>query len=206
MTKQEIFEQIEEHLQNDQKPSEFLNTLLQNEVFMMEPFRPLYLLSKTEQSPKYHPEGNAWVHTLMVVDEAAKVKGKSSDPYCFMWASFLHDIGKPETTAIRHGRITSYGHDEAGQKTAREFLTVFMADRKKIDLICALVHYHMHILYVTKDLPFAKVDQMLKESELEDVALLGWCDRMGRTNADEEEENRTIAQFLKKVRSKFKKS
>lgn len=182
MEKQELFAKIVRHLEYDEKPSEYLNGLLDEPVFAQESFRPLYLLSKTEQSPKYHPEGNAWVHTTMVVDQAAKVKARSTRPKEFMIACLLHDIGKPQTTAVRKGRITSYGHDEA------------------VAYIVSLVRYHMHILYVIKNLPFARTRQMKKEACIQDVALLGYCDRMGRTGANEEEERETIEKFYELVK------
>lgn len=200
MTKKELFLEIEQHLAEDKTPSDYLNTLLQNKTFQTEPFRPLFLLSKTEQSPKYHPEGNAWIHTLMVVDEAAKVKEKSSHPVWFMWASFLHDIGKPNTTRIRHGRLTSYGHDEEGEGLARKLMSEMVDDEEEIHFVVALVRYHMHILYVVKGLPYGMPKAMRNEIAVEEVALLGWCDRMGRTHTNAEEEERTIRLFYKKMK------
>lgn len=58
----------------------------------------LHRLKGTEQSLLHHPEGDVWNHTLLVVDEAANVKNKSTDAAVFMWAALLHDIGKPDTT------------------------------------------------------------------------------------------------------------
>lgn len=202
MTKKELFAEIVRHLESDEKPSEYLATLLKEPVFREEPFRPLFLLSKTEQSPKYHPEGNAWIHALMVVDEAAKVKEKSTRPKDFMIASFLHDIGKPSTTALRKGRITSYGHDEEGELLARKLLEVFLTDKEEIAYITALVRYHMHILFVVKNLPFARTKQMKKEACLEDLALLGYCDRMGRTGANQKEEEENVRMFYEMATKK----
>lgn len=199
MTKTELFATINQHLLKDEKPSEYLNTLLSEEIFQNPPYRMLYLLSKTEQLPKYHPEGNAWIHTLMVVDEAAKVRERSTHPDWFMWASFLHDIGKPETTRMRHGRLTSYGHDEVGEHLAKEFLEEFIDDEEEIAYIVGLVRYHMHILYIIKSLPHGMPKAMVKETNIEDVALLGWCDRMGRTNAIASEEEKAIRLFYKKA-------
>lgn len=195
MTKQEIFEQINTHLLNDAKPSIYLNTLLENETFQKAPYRMLYLLNETEQSPQYHPEGNAWVHTMMVVDEAAKVREKSERPREFMWAAFLHDIGKPETTMVRKGRITSYGHDEVGEMYAKELLEQLNCDKEFIHDVSSLVRYHMHILYVLKNLKYGNVKKMLESVPVKEVALLGFCDRMGRTNACLEEEKRNIEKF-----------
>ena len=88
----------------------------------------LYQLKRTDQSPLHHPEGNVWNHTLLVLDEAAKVRRISRDPKVFMWAALLHDIGKPETTRIRKGKITAYDHDKAGAELSKEFLRQFSDD------------------------------------------------------------------------------
>lgn len=106
----EIFNLITQHLLNDASPSEFLIDLSRTPLLDIKPFDVLLKLQSTPQSPIHHPEGNAWNHTLLVVDEAAKIRDKSRNKEVFMWASLLHDIGKPETTATRKGRITSYNH------------------------------------------------------------------------------------------------
>ncbi|MDF2838350.1 MAG: putative superfamily hydrolase [Evtepia sp.] len=162
------------------------------------PLVMLFDLQKTEQSKLHHPEGNVWNHTCLVVDEAAKVREKSSDPTVFMWAALLHDIGKPSTTRMRRGRITAYDHDKQGQALSEEFLRVFTEDQELIQKVGKLVRYHMQPLFVLKGLPFAEVGKMKRETNLQDIALLSYCDRMGRTNSDEEEEGRKTREFLQK--------
>lgn len=198
-SKQELFRQMDEHLVKDEIPSQFYNQLLKKKEFQEYPFNLLYALSKTEQSPVYHPEGNAWIHTMMVIDEAAKVKKMSSNERKFMWGALLHDIGKPETTRLRKGRITSYGHDEHGKKLAKEFLNEFQCDREFMIDVATFVEYHMHILYVLKNMEFARAKNLLEDAEVKDVALLGWCDRMGRLGADPEKEKKQIEEFYKKM-------
>ena len=157
-------------------------------------------LEKTEQSPKYHPEGNVWIHTMMVVDVAATVKEKSEKPTAIMWAALLHDIGKPETTRFRKGRITSYDHDRVGAELADKFLSEFITDREFIRYVCSLIRWHMMILYVNKDLPFGDLKTMLSEVRGEDLAILGWSDRTGRTGIDVNAEREAIELFYKKTK------
>lgn len=116
-----LFSQIEVHLLNDDKPSEYLNAVYNDPMFRQYPFDMLYKLKKTEQSKVHHPEGNVWNHTMLVVDEAAQAKAKSRNPVVFMWAALLHDIGKPGTTRIRKGRITAYDHDKLGAELSVRF-------------------------------------------------------------------------------------
>jgi putative nucleotidyltransferase with HDIG domain len=198
MGNRSLFLDICRHLETDPKPSLFLSDIYNEPEFYDYPFSMLKKLERTEQSPVHHPEGNVWLHTLLVVDEAALQKSKSSNPYVFMWAALLHDIGKHPATKIRNGRITAYDHDRAGAVLAEKFLMEFTSDESFIRNVCALVRYHMHVFYVTKNLPYADIENMKKSCDLYDIALLGYSDRCGRGGADRAAEERTIIEFLRK--------
>lgn len=202
MTKKELFSDIRKHLIEDEKPSAYLREIYHNALFSEPPFDKLKKLKSTEQSPIHHPEGNVWNHTMLVVDEAASVKAKSKNPAVFMWAALLHDIGKPATTRQNKGKITSYNHDRVGAALAREFLSELTDEHDFIKEVCGLVKYHMHILYVVNNLPFADIKGMKQSTDINDIALLGLCDRLGRTNADRKKEEATVQLFLKKCKQK----
>ena len=77
-----------------------------------------------EQEPEWHPEGDVWVHTLMVIDQA---RARIDDlprwaKLAVMMGAVCHDFGKPATTAFFDGRIRSYNHEEAGVEPARALL------------------------------------------------------------------------------------
>ncbi len=85
------------------------------------------------QDPEWHPEGDVWTHTLMVVDEAhRRIDGLPRGPaVAMMLAALCHDIAKPQTTAFTDGRWRSPGHEEAGvEPTTRvlDRLNVFSLD------------------------------------------------------------------------------
>lgn len=200
--KVKLFNDIHLHLMADEKPSDFLNSLSNNHMFQDSPFSMLLRLKETEQSPVHHPEGNVWNHTMLVVDEAAKVKKNSKNPEAFMWAALLHDIGKPDTTRKRKGKITAYDHDRVGAVLTIKFLEYFPCVKDFVDNVVNLVRYHMHILYVTKDLPFAKTKEMIDKVDINEIALFGLCDRLGRLDVDKDKEDETIQLFL----TKFKES
>ncbi len=195
-TDSRLFDEIERHLLKDEQPSQFLIDLSKRPEFSRYPLTMLKRLITTEQSPVHHPEGNVWNHTLLVVDEAAKLRHKSKDARVLMWSALLHDTGKPDTTKVRKGKITAYDHDRAGEKLAREFLTHFTDDTALVDTVCGLVRYHMQILYVAKGLPFADIKGMKQRTDIREVALIGLCDRLGRTHADREKEEQNIARFV----------
>lgn len=190
-----LFLEITKHLLEDEKPSVYLKQLLQEPWFSRYPFKMLYDLKGTKQSPEHHPEGGAFNHTLLVVDYAAKLKELSKNSLVFMWAALLHDIGKPSTTKVRKGKITSYNHDTVGEKLATEFLEFCVDDYEFIQEVTNLVRYHMHILYVVRDLAFADKKGLIRKTDVKEVALLGYCDRMGRTNQDERKVREDVELF-----------
>jgi tRNA nucleotidyltransferase (CCA-adding enzyme) len=87
-------------------------------------FPELGALVGCEQEPDWHPEGDVWVHTLLVIDNAV---GQSGDldrarKLTLMLGAVCHDFGKPATTAFLDGRIRSFNHEEAGVEPALRFL------------------------------------------------------------------------------------
>lgn len=198
-----LFSEIEEHLLKDNKPSHYLNEKFNENYSYNHPFDIFYRLKQTKQSPKYHPEGDVLRHTLLVVDEAAKVKAKSSDERAFMWAALLHDIGKADTTRIKKGKITSYNHDKVGAELAFDFLKNFTENFDFINKVATIVRLHMQILYVVKDMPFADINSLKQAKEINDIALFCLCDRLGRDNADRNTEEKNIKTFLHKLRDKI---
>lgn len=194
----DAFDEMNMHLLKDEQPSFYFNEFSKNPLFEEYPLKWLNKLKQTEQSPRHHPEGNVWNHTMLVLDEAANVKNESNDKKVFMWAALLHDIGKPDTTRKRGGRITAYDHDKAGAELARKFLLEFMDNGEFIEKVVVLVRWHMQILFVVNDLPFADVKKMKKQSDIKEIALLGLCDRLGRLGADRGQEERNIKLFIEK--------
>lgn len=195
----DIFLEINKHILEDNKPSEYLNEALINGRLNNYPFNMLSNLVKIEQNIKYHPEGSVWNHTMLVVDEMAKQKGESKNQDILMWAALLHDIGKVPTTKIRNGKITSYEHEKAGEVMAERFLKEFNLDINFIIKVKKLIRWHMEPLFIIKKLPFSNIKQMLKDVELNDIRLLALCDRLGRGDMfyeKREEEERGIELFI----------
>ena len=209
MDKKRLFSEFEQHLLEDKKPSEYFNQIVKSdEVSGLYPFTLLRDLIKVPQSPTHHPEGNVWNHTMLVVDNAAQKKHLSQDARVFMWAALLHDLGKAPTTRERKGKITSYDHDRVGMKLAIDFLSEFTRDEDFITKVSVLVRWHMQILFVVKDLPFADIEKMASQASVEEIALLSMCDRLGRggmTKERHDEEQENIRVFLEKCREHLAK-
>ena len=76
------------------------------------------------QDPEWHPEGNVWIHTLMVIDKARELNGDLDRPRlaAIMLGAVCHDLGKPATTAVIDGRIKSPNHEATGVEPAATIL------------------------------------------------------------------------------------
>lgn len=198
--KNDIFNEIDMHIQNDDKPSEYIRELMDCPIFHQYPFSMISDLANVEQSKKHHPEGDVLTHTLMVTDQASKHKNESSDTRVLMWAALLHDIGKAPATKIRNGRITSYNHEKIGSLMVKDFFKDLTDERAFVDKVSLMVKWHMEALFVSKGLPFSDTKRMLEEVELSEIAILNLCDRLGRgdmTQQKIEEETENIDKFIK---------
>ncbi len=189
---------MQTHLLTDDAPSGYFNRISEMDFFKEYPFSMLNRLKEVPQSPKHHPEGSVWNHTMLVIDEAARKKEKSGNPLAFMLAALLHDVGKAETTNCSKGRITAYNHETVGARQAEYFLKEFLEEEMLIHRIVSLIRWHMQILFVIKSMQFADINSMEKDIDLEEIALLGYCDRVGRLNADRSAERDNSELFLKK--------
>jgi tRNA nucleotidyltransferase (CCA-adding enzyme) len=112
-----VFGEIEKLLLKARRPS--IGFALLREWGLLEAVAPELLpLVGTEQDPEWHPEGDVWIHTLQVIDEAATTIADLAHDHpralTVMLAALCHDIGKPATTKFEDGRVRSRGHEEAG--------------------------------------------------------------------------------------------
>jgi tRNA nucleotidyltransferase (CCA-adding enzyme) len=87
-------------------------------------FPELAALIGCEQEPDWHPEGDVWVHTLMVIDRCRQVIDDLPHPQqaAMMLGAVCHDFGKPATTQWADGRIRSFNHEDAGVSPTLAFL------------------------------------------------------------------------------------
>ena len=87
-------------------------------------FPEIKALVECPQEPEWHPEGDVWVHTLMVIDQARTRIDDLERPQqiAVMLGALCHDLGKPPTTAFLDGRIRSIDHEQAGVAPATAVL------------------------------------------------------------------------------------
>jgi poly(A) polymerase len=90
------------------------------------------------QPPQYHPEGDVWVHTLLLLDGL-----EAGCPMALAWGALLHDVGKPSTFRVAPDRIRFDGHVEAGVRIAEEICRRLRFPNHETEQILALIENHM---------------------------------------------------------------
>ena len=134
--------ELKKALLSAERPSVFFELL--RELGMLSPwFCELEPLIGLEQDPVYHAEGDVWTHTMLVLDAAAELRDKAEDPYVFMLAALVHDLGKAVSTFREGDRIHSYEHEEKGIPLVRAFVSRISAERKLMKCVLELVLNHM---------------------------------------------------------------
>jgi poly(A) polymerase len=94
-----------------------------------------------EQPPQFHPEGDVWIHTRMMLE---KLPANCSPTLA--WGVLLHDVGKPPTFAPPTGpgsRIRFDGHVEVGARMAYGICRALRFSNDNINQIVALVANHL---------------------------------------------------------------
>lgn len=94
------------------------------------------------QSPDYHPEGDVFVHTKMLLDKL------ESPPATLAFGALLHDVGKPPTFQREGDKIHFYEHDRVGAELTRSILTRLRFSNKEIEAIAEAVGNHMRFMHV----------------------------------------------------------
>jgi len=96
-----------------------------------------------EQPPQFHPEGDVFVHTLLLLD-----KLPHPCPVTLAWGALLHDVGKPPTFRVAPDRIRFDGHVDVGVKMAEEICERLRFSNDDTRQILALVDDHMRFAHV----------------------------------------------------------
>jgi len=112
--------------------------LLDESCLLLEVLPEIAAMKGVEQPPQYHPEGDVFVHTLLLLDKLPAGTSKT-----LAWGALLHDVGKPPTFRVAPDRIRFDGHVEVGVKMAAEILRRLRFSNYETDQILALVDNHM---------------------------------------------------------------
>jgi poly(A) polymerase len=91
-----------------------------------------------EQPPEYHPEGDVWTHTLIMLDGLP-----AGTPCTLALGVLLHDVGKPGTYRVAPDRIRFDGHVELGVEITRRIMKRLRFSNAECEQVVALVANHM---------------------------------------------------------------
>ena len=144
-----------------------------------------------EQEPEWHPEGDVWTHTLMVIDEARAANGDLARPQLItvMLGAVCHDLGKPSTTAFMDGRIRSLDHEQAGVEPTESLLdrlNVHTIDGFDVrDQVIGLVAQHLKpgMFHKAANVGDGAFRRLAQKVNLELLARLARADCRGRTGS-----------------------
>jgi len=123
--------------------------LLDETGLLREVLPEIAAMKGVEQPPEFHPEGDVFVHTLLLLQKLPQACSPA-----LAWGALLHDVGKPATFRVAPDRIRFDGHVAVGVKMAEEISRRLRFSNDDTERILALIDNHMR---------FAQAPQM-KES------------------------------------------
>ncbi len=200
LPKERILEEWKKLLLKSDKPSLGLSAAMTLGI-LHELHPELVPLIETPQEPEWHPEGDVWIHTLMVIDESAKIirrEGLKGDKaLTIMLSALCHDLGKPSTTELNNGRITSRKHEQAGIEPTKKFLAQLGVPAEIRDKIPKIVSEHLTptTFYIEEtvrgnrvsDGAIRRLAERLSPATIQELILVAEADHLGRGDFDEPE-------------------
>jgi len=119
--------------------------LLDQTGLLHEVLPEIEVMKGVEQPPEFHPEGDVFVHTMLLLD-----KLPHPCPPTLAWGALLHDVGKPPTFRVAPDRIRFDGHVEIGVRMAQDICRRLRFSNEDTDQILALVDNHMRFAHVLR--------------------------------------------------------
>jgi len=119
--------------------------LLDSTGLLAEVLPEISAMKGVEQPPQYHPEGDVWTHTLLLLEGLEKGCSRS-----LAWGVLLHDLGKPPTFRVAPDRIRFDSHAEVGRRMAEEICRRLRFSNEACEQVSSLVANHMRFADVKK--------------------------------------------------------
>ena len=186
-----VFDELCKALLKAKKPSVFFRAL--REMGHLEEYFPeVAACVGVQQNPAYHPEGDVFEHTMLVLDQAAELRERARWPLGFMVAALVHDLGKPVCTEVQpDGKITSYGHEVKGLPVCEAQLRRLTNQGKLIEYAKNMMWLHMRPNVLAKCRSKKKKTRQLFDLSVcpEDLILLSRADASGKLDAPYDEGN-----------------
>jgi poly(A) polymerase len=149
VSRERVRDELTKMLTEGQARDAFL--LLDETGLLLEVLPEISAMKGVEQPPQFHPEGDVFVHTLLLLEKLPQPCSPT-----LAWGALLHDVGKPPTFRVAPDRIRFDGHVDVGVKMAEEICRRLRFSNDNTQRIVELVHHHMR---------FADIERM-KQSTL----------------------------------------
>lgn len=142
LSRERIMGELEKALLKAGNPSIFFETLREmNQLSYW--FAELEKTIGISQDPAHHPEGDVWVHTMKVLDCAAKLRPQAKQKTEYMLSALCHDFGKIVTTENINGTIHAYRHETEGLELVESFLHRLSNENNLIRYVLNMTELHM---------------------------------------------------------------
>lgn len=185
LSKERVFNEFKKALATD-KPSIFFKVLREAEVLDIH-FKPIYDLIGALQPERYHPEGDAYNHTMICVDKAASITNNLE----IRFATLVHDLGKGTTPKEEYPH--HYGHEGRGVEIVSEFSKQLSIPKnwEKCGKIACREHMRGGIFYKMK--PSKKVEFIERVDKsylgLDGLQIVVNCDKVNNETLEKEQYN-----------------
>jgi poly(A) polymerase len=128
------------------------------------------------QSPDYHPEGDVFTHTMLLLDHL------SAPSESLAYGCLLHDIAKPLCFRREGERVTFYGHTDKGAEMAEHILKRLKRSRALRERVSYLVRYHLRLVQAP-NMRLSTLKRFLREEGIEELLELARIDALS-SNGD----------------------
>ncbi len=185
LPQERVYTEFEKLLLKSAKPS--IGFELLRELGVLSYFPELLAIIDVPQDPKWHPEGDVWVHTMMSIDAMVKLLGEDKKQNLkYMFAILCHDFGKATTTTIEDdGRIRAIGHEYEGMEPAKSFMYRLTQEHAFVESILSLVKHHLKPsqFYAAKSKNRA-IRKLATKVNIEELVIVAEADFLGRTTEE----------------------
>lgn len=184
LAKERIYIEFKKLLLKSPKPS--VGFELIRELGILKYYPELEALIDVPQSPKWHPEGDVWVHTLMCVDKMVTLKtGDEKHDLKMMFAILCHDLGKATHTQITPEKISAIGHELAGLEPTEKFMYRLTDEHDFIKSLFPLVEYHLApSIYYKGKAKNSTIRRLSTKVNIEELVTVARADFLGRTTEE----------------------
>jgi putative nucleotidyltransferase with HDIG domain len=180
VSRERVRDELTKMLTEDHARRAFL--LLDESGLLKEVLPEISAMKGVEQPPEFHPEGDVFVHTLLLLENLPH-----PCPPTLAWGALLHDVGKPATFRVAPDRIRFDNHVDVGVKIAEEICGRLRFSNNDASQVLALVDNHMRFGHVMR----------MKESTLKKfLRLPGFDEHLALHRADSLASHRNLSTYM----------